>query len=534
MHHAARRRERGPPLRTPADARNIGYTATCCESVKPSGTDQIMARAGLRTAVLTALLTIPQELACRGHDHAPREGHDARGVAAQGRLDMVAARLRPGLDVQRGRSYVGVGIARHRGPTRRLRCAERSAVRRPTPTPPTGLTNLARKPGQLDPDQPLLERLHGWRAASACTGSSAAPAASCAQLRRDRDRPRKPDDLPELGPHGLDLLHLPGARRRHRDADAQSERLLEPRPRRRRWRRPTHASHHPDEPARERRSARPRSTSPGAPPRMRAASACTGSSAAPGPSCGNFAEITTVPGNQTTFQNSSLTASTSYTYRVRADDTVTPTPNQSGYSNLSSATTLAPPATDAAHHTRRTCPQARSARARSTSPGAPPSDAGGIARVPDRALLRAPSCGNFAEIATVPGNQTTFKNSGLSGLDLLHLQGARRHGRRRPIRAATRTSASATTLAPPDTDAAHHTRRTCTASAVGSSQINLSWSASTDRRRRRRVPDRALLRARAAATSPRSRPSPATRRPSRTRASRPRPPTPTGCAPTTP
>jgi Fibronectin type III domain len=61
-----------------------------------------------------------------------------------------------------------------------------------------------------------------------------------------------------------------------------------------------------------------------------------------GPSCGNFVEIATLPGNQTTFQNTSLAPQTSYTYRVRAEDTATP-PNVSGYSNLSSATTEGPP-----------------------------------------------------------------------------------------------------------------------------------------------------------------------------------------------
>jgi hypothetical protein len=59
-------------------------------------------------------------------------------------------------------------------------------------------------------------------------------------------------------------------------------------------------------------------------------------------SCGNFAEVATVPGNQTTFQNTGLSASTSYTYRVRAEDNA-PAHNLSGYSNLSSATTLGPP-----------------------------------------------------------------------------------------------------------------------------------------------------------------------------------------------
>jgi hypothetical protein len=59
-----------------------------------------------------------------------------------------------------------------------------------------------------------------------------------------------------------------------------------------------------------------------------------------GVNCGNFTEIGTVPGTQTTFPNTSLTASTSYTYRVRAEDAAQ---NRSLYSNLSSASTLAPP-----------------------------------------------------------------------------------------------------------------------------------------------------------------------------------------------
>jgi hypothetical protein len=61
-----------------------------------------------------------------------------------------------------------------------------------------------------------------------------------------------------------------------------------------------------------------------------------------GVSCGNFVEVATVPGTQTTFQNTALSASTSYTYRVRAEDNA-PAHNLSGYSNLASATTQAPP-----------------------------------------------------------------------------------------------------------------------------------------------------------------------------------------------
>jgi chitodextrinase len=51
--------------------------------------------------------------------------------------------------------------------------------------------------------------------------------------------------------------------------------------------------------------------------------------------CANFAQIATVTG--TTFNNTGLTPSTSYSYRVRATDAAG---NLSPYSNVASATTL--------------------------------------------------------------------------------------------------------------------------------------------------------------------------------------------------
>ena len=131
-----------------------------------------------------------------------------------------------------------------------------------------------------------------------------------------------------------------------------------------------------------------------------------------GASCGNFAEIATVPGNQTTFSNTSLTPSTSYTYRVRAEDTATPTPNLSGYSNLASATTQAPPDT-----TPPTDPTNLQASAVSSSQinlsWTASTDAGGVNLYRIERCSGA-SCANFAEIATVPGNQTTFSNTSLT------------------------------------------------------------------------------------------------------------------------
>ena len=60
-----------------------------------------------------------------------------------------------------------------------------------------------------------------------------------------------------------------------------------------------------------------------------------------GAGCSNFVQIATT--SATTYPNTGLSASTSYSYRVRAQDAV---PNVGDYSNTASATTLAPPDTE--------------------------------------------------------------------------------------------------------------------------------------------------------------------------------------------
>ena len=130
-----------------------------------------------------------------------------------------------------------------------------------------------------------------------------------------------------------------------------------------------------------------------------------------GPSCSNFAEVATVPGNQTTFQNTGLTASTSYTYRVKAEDNATPTHNQSGYSNQSSATTLTPP--DATPPTDPSNLQASAASSTQIDLSWQAStDTSGI-NLYRIERCQGSSCGNFVEVATVPGNQTTFSDTSL-------------------------------------------------------------------------------------------------------------------------
>ena len=136
----------------------------------------------------------------------------------------------------------------------------------------------AGKRGQLDPDQPLVDGLDRRRR-SQRVPDRALLGRELRQLRRAHDRPRQPDDLPGHEPDRLHLLHLPRACRRHGHA-RQRQRLLEPRRRRRRWRRPTPRLPPTRRTCWQARSRRARSTSRGRPRPTRAASACTGSSAA--------------------------------------------------------------------------------------------------------------------------------------------------------------------------------------------------------------------------------------------------------------
>ncbi len=79
-----------------------------------------------------------------------------------------------------------------------------------------------------------------------------------------------------------------------------------------------------------------------------------------GPGCSSFAEMATPSG--TTFADSGLIANTSYSYRVLATDAAG---NLSAFSNVASATTLAPD-TDAADRPKRAHRRPRSAQVRST------------------------------------------------------------------------------------------------------------------------------------------------------------------------
>ncbi|MGH9743316.1 MAG: fibronectin type III domain-containing protein [Candidatus Acidiferrum sp.] len=124
-----------------------------------------------------------------------------------------------------------------------------------------------------------------------------------------------------------------------------------------------------------------------------------------GAGCSNFAQIATP--TSTTFNDTGLTASTSYSYRVRAADAAG---NNSAYSNTASATTQA-----GAHTTPPTAPANLTATAASASQinlsWTASTDNVGVTGYKVERCSEA-GCSNFAQIATP--TTTTFSSTGLT------------------------------------------------------------------------------------------------------------------------
>jgi hypothetical protein len=123
-----------------------------------------------------------------------------------------------------------------------------------------------------------------------------------------------------------------------------------------------------------------------------------------GAGCSNFAQIATVGANVTTFNNTGLTASTSYSYRVRA----TNLGGDSAYSNTASATTQATQTLPAA-------PSNLTATAVSTTQiNLSWTDNSNNETGFKIERCQGNSCTNFVQIATTAANVTTFNNTGLT------------------------------------------------------------------------------------------------------------------------
>ncbi len=123
-----------------------------------------------------------------------------------------------------------------------------------------------------------------------------------------------------------------------------------------------------------------------------------------GAGCGDFTQIATVGANVTSYANTGLTASTSYSYRVRAYNTG----GESGYSNTASATTLAAPAVPNAPTNLIATVISKSQINLTWTDNANNETGFYIER------CKGSTCTNFARIATVGANVTSYANTGLT------------------------------------------------------------------------------------------------------------------------
>ena len=180
-----------------------------------------------------------------------------------------------------------------------------------------------------------------------------------------------------------------------------------------------------------------------------------------GASCTSFTQIAAPAGTGTTYKDTSVTANTSYSYRVRATDTAG---DLSPYSNTASATTPAPPS------------QPGTLTATAVSSGEVDLSWGASTGSVSGYLIErcsGASCTSFTQIAAPAGTGTTYKDTSVSPSTSYsyRVRATDAAGDLSPYS----NTASATTPAP----APPSQPGTLTATAVSSGEVDLSWGAST-------------------------------------------------------
>ena len=188
-----------------------------------------------------------------------------------------------------------------------------------------------------------------------------------------------------------------------------------------------------------------------------------------GAGCSNFALLTTV--TTTTYNNTGLAASTSYSYRVRAGDAAG---NLSAYSGVASATTLTAPDTTAPSAPTNLAAGGITTNAINLTWTASTDNVGVSGYLVER--CQGASCSNYAQIGTASG--TSYPDSGLTASTTYRY-------RVRATDAAGNLSAystvvNATTLAVPDTTPPSITISTPTSAAnysTSSTPLSIGGSA---------------------------------------------------------
>ncbi len=185
-----------------------------------------------------------------------------------------------------------------------------------------------------------------------------------------------------------------------------------------------------------------------------------------GSGCSSFSQIASVTG--TSYSNTGLSASTSYSYRVRATDAAG---NLSSYSGVATAMTQAPADTQPPTAPTNLAATAASVTQINLTWTASTDNVGVTAYLVES--CSGSGCSSFTQIASVTG--TSYSNTALAA-------GTSYTYRVRATDAAGNLSgysATATASTPVDTQAPTAPSNLA-ATAVSSTQINLAWSASTD------------------------------------------------------
>jgi titin len=175
----------------------------------------------------------------------------------------------------------------------------------------------------------------------------------------------------------------------------------------------------------------------------------------------SFSEIATTGSNVTSYQNTGLTASTSYSYRVKAYNAT----NNSDWSNTATAATQAPAATVPAAPSGLTATAVSSSQINLSWTDNAGNETG-------YKVQRAPGgTTSFVEIASLGAGVTSYQNTGLTASTsyayrVLAFNGVGNSG--------YSNTATATTQAPAPT--VPNAPTNLTATAASSSQINLSWT----------------------------------------------------------
>ena len=180
-----------------------------------------------------------------------------------------------------------------------------------------------------------------------------------------------------------------------------------------------------------------------------------------GASCTSFTQIAAPAGTGTSYKDTSVSPSTSYSYRVRATDAAG---DLSPYSNTASATTPAPPS------------QPGTLTATAVSPSEVDLSWGASTGSVSGYLIErcsGASCTSFTQIAAPAGTGTSYKDTSVSPSTSYSYR-VRATDAAGDLSAYSNTASATTPAATPPSQPG-----TLTATAVSPSEVDLSWGAST-------------------------------------------------------